>query len=74
MAKNIHVTKRDDGLWQAIREGATRASCVTKTQEEARQKARDMAIKNHVEVLIHGVNGKIRDRDSYGNDPHPPKG
>lgn len=74
MGKNIHVTKRPDGMWQAIGEGNSRASCVTKTQEQARQKARDLAIKNHSEVLIHGVNGKIRARDSYGNDPHPPKG
>jgi hypothetical protein len=24
--------------------------------------------------LIHGENGRIRERNSYGNDPHPPKG
>ena len=74
MRKNYHVTKRPDGNWQAIGEGNSRASCVTSTQEQARLKARDLAIKNHSEVLIHGVNGKIRAKDSYGNDPHPPKG
>lgn len=74
MGKNIHVTKRPDGNWQAKGEGNSRASCVTKTQEQARQKARDLAIKNRSEVLIHGVNGKIRAKDSYGNAPHPPKG
>ena len=74
MAKNIHVTKRPDGKWQAIGEGNSRASYVTKTQEQARLKARGQAIKNHSEVLVHGVNGKIRARDSYGNDPYPPKG
>ena len=74
MGKNIHVTKRSDGNWQTIVEGNSRASHVTKTQEQARLKAREQAIKNHSEVLIHGVNGKIRARDSYGNDPHPPKG
>ena len=26
----------------------------------------------HSELVIHGINGKIRDKDSYGNDPHPP--
>ncbi len=74
MGKNIHVTKRPDGYWQAKGEGNSRASYITKTQEQARHKARDLAIKNHSEVLIHRVNGKIRARDSYGNDPHPPKG
>ena len=32
-----------------------------------------MAKQNHSEVVIHRMNGKIRDSDSYGNDPNPPK-
>lgn len=44
------------------------------TQEQARLKARDFAIKAQSEVVIHGVNGKIRAKDSYGNDTYPPKG
>jgi hypothetical protein len=74
MKKNIHVTKRPDGRWNVIKEGGKRASCITDTQEQARQKARELAIKEKVEVLIHRVDNKIRARDSYGNDPHPPKG
>lgn len=35
MGKNIHVTKRPDGKWQAIGEGNSRASYVTNTQEQA---------------------------------------
>lgn len=31
------------------------------------------AQKNHVEVVIHSRDGKIRDKDSYGNDPIPPR-
>ena len=74
MSKNYHVTKRSDGCWQAIGEGNSRASFVGDTQEQARQRAKELATKNHSEVLIHGVNGKIRAKDSYGNDPYPPKG
>ncbi len=74
MGKNIHVTKRPDGNWQAIGEGNTRASFVGSTQESARQRAREIAIKIRSEVIIHGVDGKIRAKDSYGNDPCPPKG
>ena len=74
MPKNYHVTKRPDGKWQTIGEGNRRATHVTNTQGEARLTARDLAIKNHSEVLIHGVNGKIRARDSYGNDPCPSRG
>ncbi|MCI5039252.1 MAG: DUF2188 domain-containing protein [Donghicola eburneus] len=25
-------------------------------------------------MLIHGENGRIRERNTYGNDPFPPKG
>ena len=74
MKKNIHVTKRSDGRWNVIKEGSKRASCIADTQEQARQKARELAIKEKVEVLIHRVDNKIRARDSYGNDPHPPEG
>ena len=31
------------------------------------------AKKKKTEVVIHGRNGKIRSKDSYGNDPNPPK-
>ena len=74
MAKNIHITKRSDKQWQGIGEGNTRPYFVAETQKEAQQKARVIAIERKVEVLTHSVNGKIRARDSYGNDPYPPKG
>ena len=74
MAKNIHVTRRPDKQWQGIGEGNTRPYFVAETQKRAQQKAREIAIERKVEVLTHGVNGKIRARDSYGNDPYPPKG
>ena len=52
----------------------TKTKKTTGTESKARQKAREQAIKNHSDVVIHGENGKIRARDSYGNDPYPPKG
>ena len=45
-----------------------------RTQSEAERAARNIAINQRSEVLIHGENGRIRERNSYGNDPHPPKG
>jgi hypothetical protein len=33
-----------------------------------------MARNSRVEHLIHGTDGQIRERNSYGNDPNPPKG
>lgn len=74
MSKNQHVTPRQDGLWQVKGSGNTKATKVTKTQKEAIEIARDIAINQKSEVVIHGQNGRIRDKNSYGNDPFPPRG
>ena len=63
-----------DGKWATRKSGS---SSVTKTfskQSDAIKHARDLAKKQKTELYIHGRDGKIRERDSYGNDPHPPKG
>lgn len=71
---NQHVTKRPDGNWQVIGEGNKRPSSVTTTQREAISNATRIARNQKSEVLIHGENGRIRERNSYGNDPYPPRG
>ena len=42
--------------------------------EAGERAAREIAINQKSEVFIHGENGRIRERNSYGNDPFPPKG
>lgn len=74
MGKNQHVTRRPDGNWQVKGEGNLRATKITNTQKDAISYARNIAINNSSEVVIHGRDGKIRDKNSYGNDPFPPKG
>lgn len=71
--KNQHVTKKDN-LWQVKGAGNTKATKNFKTQNEAIDYARQIAKNNRSELFIHGENGKIRERNSYGNDPYPPKG
>lgn len=70
--KDIHVVPHSDG-WATKKEGAGRAGAVVDTQKEAIGRARQQAIRERVEVVIHKRDGTIRDSDSYGNDPHPPK-
>jgi hypothetical protein len=70
--KDIHVVPHDDG-WATRREGAGRAGVVTETQQAAIERAREQARRDKVEVVIHRKDGTIRDSDSYGNDPYPPK-
>ncbi|EGR0723342.1 DUF2188 domain-containing protein [Vibrio cholerae] len=73
MVKNQHVVKRPDG-WAVRGENNSRDTSHHRTQEEARQAAREIAKNQQSEVVIHRPNGQIRDKDSYGNDPFPPKG
>ena len=70
--RDIHVVPRDKG-WARIKEGASRAGSVHRTQKDAQTAARSQAIRERVEVVTHGKDGKIRDSDSYGNDPLPPR-
>jgi hypothetical protein len=71
MGKNQHVVKHPDG-WAVKGEKNSKATIVTTTQAEAKKIAREIAKKQESEVLIHGKDGKIRERASYGNDPCPP--
>jgi uncharacterized protein YdaT len=73
MGKNQHVVPHKDGF--AVKgEGNSKYTKITSTQKEAINYARPIAKNQESELLIHGKDGKIRDRDSYGNDPYPPKG
>lgn len=69
MGKNVHVTPRPGGGWQVKGAGNAKATKVTDTQKQAIKAAIPIAKNNKSEVVIHGTNGQIRDKDSYGNDP-----
>lgn len=56
------------------RAGSERASSVHGTRCEAIAAAREAAMRQGSEMLIHGENGRIRERNSIGNALHPPKG
>ena len=71
--KNQHVVPHPEG-WAVKSEGASRASSVHRTQREAIERGRDVAQNHSSELFIHGKDGRIRERDSHGKDPHPPQG
>ena len=70
--RNQHVVPARDG-WAVKGAGAQKATKVFDTQREAIAAARQIAVSQRSELLIHGRNGKIRDKNTYGRDPHPPK-
>jgi hypothetical protein len=72
--KNQHVTPHPNGGWQVKGAGNSRATVRSETQAAAITKATQVAKNQRSEVIIHRPNGQIRDKNSYGNDPFPPRG
>lgn len=73
MGKNQHVVKTSSG-WGVRGANNSRITKNYETQKEAISRGREIAINQNSELVIHGRNGKIREKNSYGNDPYPPKG
>ena len=73
MGKNQHVMPHPNG-WQVKGAGNQRATAVKSTQREAIDAARKIAQHQKSELIVHGRDGQIRQKDSFGNDPFPPKG
>lgn len=69
----VHTVPHGDG-WANRREGAERVSKTFQTKAEAQAAGRETAKRDQTEHVIHNKDGEIGQRNSYGNDPHPPKG
>jgi len=67
MAKAVHITKRSAEGWVVTRSGTEQASSVHRTQADAIAAGRRQALKSGgVEVVVHGADGRIRERDTVG--------
>ena len=70
---DVHVVPSDKG-WRVEVEGSSRARSTHPTQAEAARAGREIARRNKSELLVHGRNGQIRDRRTYGSDPRAIRG
>jgi hypothetical protein len=70
---DVHTVPHDQG-WANEREGASQASSVHPTKEQAVEAGRTTAKREHVEHLIHNKDGEIGERNTYKQDSFPPKG
>lgn len=74
MRKEIHiVSNQSRGGWDAKRQNAGRASKHFQTKQEALEWSRNLAKREGLELIPHGLNGKIQNPNSYGNDLCPPR-
>jgi hypothetical protein len=73
MGKNQHVVPNGN-QWAVKGAENVKATRVVDTQQEAIKIAREIAINQQSELIVHGKNGQIREKNSYGNDPIKKKG
>nr|WP_319571045.1 DUF2188 domain-containing protein [uncultured Draconibacterium sp.] len=73
MGKNQHVVPHN-GKWGVRGAGNSKVTKTANTQQEAINAAREIAKNQQSEMIVHRPNGQIRDKNSYGNDPFPPRG
>ncbi len=71
--KNIHtVYNQDRNMWETKLEHKEKPLSSSHTKQSALEKSVREAKRFEVEHVIHNKDGKISDKDSYGNDPCPP--
>ncbi len=71
--KNQHVVPHGKE-WAVKGAGNSKTTVITETQKEAIERAKEIAKNNDSELFIHNRQGQIRERNTYGQDPNPPKG
>jgi hypothetical protein len=70
-ARSVHVVP--SGNQWAVEEGGSQLS-THRTQMEAEKFARDEAMRAKAELVVHGRDGRIERKDSFGNDPRSIEG
>lgn len=68
---NLHVSKQGSSNWKVSQNGERLST--HQTQRNAIERATQHARQDRVDVVTHGRVGKFRSKDSYGNDPLPPR-
>lgn len=72
--RNIHtVYDKERNMWETKLEKREKPLSSSHTKDTAMEKSVSEAKKREVEHVIHNRDGRISDKDSYGNDPIPPK-
>lgn len=72
MAKNYHSVPYQ-GDWAVKKEGQQKPVSTHRTQSASEDRTHTLAKQAKVEAVYHNRHGQIKDKDSFGNDPNPPK-
>lgn len=71
MPRYVHVEPTGEG-W-AVKDGSSGSVGSFQTKEDAVRAGREIARSKNGEHIVHGRDGRIVERDSYGRDPFPPR-
>jgi len=71
--KHYHVVSYE-GKWAVKQAGYDKPLVIKGTKQEAFEAGRFIAKQAKGELFIHRLDGTIENRESYGNDPYPPRG
>lgn len=71
--KQVIVGPSGHGRWTVKANGRPTPVSTHKKQGTAIEKAETIARKQQTELIVRGRDGVIRSKDSFGNDPLPPK-
>ncbi len=70
---NHVIPSREKGGWAVKKSGSARTSKSFSTKSEAVRYGRKLSKREKTELFIHRKDGTIQNRNSYGNDPFPPR-
>lgn len=70
--KSVSVLPSGD-KWAVKSEGCERAYRILETQKEAIEVGKKLAMNRKSQLLVYRLDGSLRSKDSYINDPFPPR-
>lgn len=70
---DVHVVPLR-GQWAVRRQGTSKEVAHFSTQAEAIDSARRVALQRGSGLIVHGRDGRVRSKNSFGTDPMPPQG
>lgn len=71
--KSYHVIANVNGGWNVKRNDAERATRSFASQKDAIEYGRSISRSHATDLIIHGRDGRLSSKESYGNDPNPPR-
>ena len=73
LGKNQWISPTSKGQWKVQGQGNSKATKLFDNKSDAIAFGKSIAKKQQSELIVQKKDGKIQSKDSYGNDPLPPR-